>query len=239
MRRVASPKQAPRPGADSRVWLTYAYVTELGYDPEQGMFADVEYAPAGDSDTVFFGGPYSGNGFGLHCPVAVGDIVLIANANGDPNTGPLIVGKLWNASQRPAAAFAGEGDDPTQDVVLVVRPGQKLRVATSGSGDGVEMVVGSGDWSAQAGGNATLDATGLVRLQAGTEGAVKGESLATPLNAFLTSLGAFVGALAVPPATPITTDTVAAALTASNLAVTLANLQTASATYVSQKVKVG
>jgi len=229
MRKRPNTSPANRPGADSRVWLCYATVTDLGFDKTQGIFADIQYTPSGDEDTAYFGAPYAGGGFGAYFPIAIGDTVLVANSMGDPANGPLIVGRFWNASDVPNAELAGEGDDPTKDSVIRIEPGQTLKIRTSSGGEVDIEVEGSGDLVIKAG--------GLVKMQAATQSYMRGDDFAQALNSLLPKLAAFVVALSAPPATAITTDLVAAAATTSGLLTGITDMITSSATYLSQKIK--
>src|SRR5216683_3334457 len=92
---------AARPGIDTRIWLTLAVVKELGYDSAEGIFADVQFQPSGEIETCFVGSAYSGGQFGMYCPLRVGDTVLVAVPSGDPNNGPIIISRQWDASDPP------------------------------------------------------------------------------------------------------------------------------------------
>jgi len=139
-----------RPGMDPRVWLTLAIVTRVVFDEEHGIFCDIQFQPGGEPETALLGAAYAGSGFGLYCPVQVDDIVLVAVPMGDPGNGPVIISRMWSAADRPSADF-GSGETPSDDVVLRVRPGKKLRILTSESGDGVEITTeGNGDIVIQA-----------------------------------------------------------------------------------------
>lgn len=228
MRKRPNTSPANRPGADSRVWLCYATVTDLGFDKTQGIFADIQYTPSGDEDTAYFGAPYAGGGFGAYFPIAIGDTVLVANSMGDPANGPLIVGRFWNASDVPNAELAGEGDDPTKDSVIRIEPGQTLKIRTSSGGEVDIEVEGSGDLVIKAG--------GVVKMQAASQSFVRGDDFTSALNTFLAALVVYAQTLGPPgPPAAVTTATTTPAgallVTASN------NLTSAAATYLSQKIK--
>lgn len=174
---------AARPGIDPRVWLTLAVVDEIGFDPENGIFADITYQPDGTKETALIGAAYAGNEFGFYCPVEIGDTVLVAVAGGDPGNGPVIISRMWGGADKPSADFQSTSDaeDATQDMVLRVKPGQKFKLRTSGSNDGVDITVeGDGDVVIQATG------TGKVYL-GGTDGA-EPIALGSTLRAYLDAL---------------------------------------------------
>lgn len=145
-------KALSRPGIDTRVWLSYAVVTDLGFDPNEGPFADIQYVPSGTTDTCLIGAPYAGNSFGAWFPLEVDDLVLVAVPSGDSNTGPVLIQRVWSAADPPMAEM-GQSGELSKDVVLRMKPGQKLRILTSATGDGVSFTV-AGD------GNIVLDPQG-------------------------------------------------------------------------------
>lgn len=121
-----------RPGIDPRVWITYAVVKDIAFDPEHGVFADVQVVPEGDIETCLVGSDYAGSGFGDYDPLHVGDLVLVAISHGDPGTGPVIIKRVFSASAKPPTEFKSTtGSDPTDatnDRVIVVEPNTTLRV---------------------------------------------------------------------------------------------------------------
>jgi len=231
MRKRPNTSAANRPGADSRVWLCYATVTDLGFDRTQGIFADIQYTPSGDEDTAYFGAPYAGGGFGAYFPIAIGDTVLVANSMGDPANGPLIVGRFWNASDVPNAELAGEGDDPTKDSVIRIEPGQSLKIRSSGGGEVDIEVEGSGDFLIKAG--------GLVKMQAASQSFVRGDDFANSLSTFLTALDVFCDGITATPPAPLNAAMTQPALSALAQTLKAASIVLAqqSAIYLSQKIK--
>lgn len=182
-----------RPGIDPRVWLTFATVTELGYDADEGIFADVTYLPTGEQETAFVAASYAGDGFGFWGPLEVGDVVVVSVPNGDPNTGPVIIARLWRAADKPAPDFKAAqqqdgADVPTADVVLRVKAGQKLVIRTSG---------GDGQVDIQAEGSAPvkLRSGGVVELQDASQPFVRGADYADALGTFLSALGVVMTAI--------------------------------------------
>lgn len=174
---------ASRPGIDPRVWLTLAVVEEIGFDPDNGVFADIIYQPDGTRETALVGAAYAGNEFGFYCPIEVGDTVLVAVAGGDPGNGPVIVSRMWGGPDKPSSDFqnADESENATQDVVLRVKPGQKFKVRTSGSSDGVDITV-EGD------GNVLIQATGDGKVYLGGTDGTEPIALGTTLKNYLTEL---------------------------------------------------
>lgn len=162
------------PGIDPRVWITWATVVERGFDPAEGIFIDVQYQPDGTVETCYLGQPYAGSEFGFHFPAEVGDTVLIAISGGDPGFSPCLIARAHNAADKPNPELQS-GDQDTDDVILRVKPGQKLIVRTSGGGDVSIKVEG--------GGNAIVEVeSGQVKLGSETvsaplQGVVTGESI--------------------------------------------------------------
>lgn len=186
---------ASRPGIDPRINLTRAVVTEIGFDPNEGYFADVQFQPGGEAETAYVGMPYAGRDFGMHCPVDVGDTVLVALPNGDPGEGPVIIARWHNAGDRPNSELA-DGEEATHDFWLRVKPGQRLVLRTSG-GDVDIKVEESGNVNveaAQGNVNVVVSAAGKVNvgsasLQAPLQGAVNGEAIDPFTGATQASLG--------------------------------------------------
>jgi hypothetical protein len=139
-----------RPGIDPRINLTFAVVTELGFDATHGPFADVVFQPTGENETCLIGAAYAGGGFGMWGPLRVDDTVLVAVPNGDPNSGPVIIARIWDAADSPSADFKNPVQDngadvPSDDFVLRVRDGQKFTLRLSGSGAIDIKVEGDGE----------------------------------------------------------------------------------------------
>lgn len=117
---------------DTAIWASLAIVTELGYDAEVGMFADVKLLPDGEPETCVIGSAYVGDLFGSFMPLKKDDVVLVIFPRGDPGEGPVLVCRINNTQLRPPAAFAENddesSDEPTTGPTLVVEPGQKVRI---------------------------------------------------------------------------------------------------------------
>ena len=124
---------ASRPGIDPRQWIVRAVVKDIAYDPNCGLFADVQYANDGEIETVLVAAAYAGNDFGQYWPIKVDDIVLVALPNGDPGAGGAIFARLWTGSEKPPKELsendAGvDGSDPTSDPTTRIEDGTTLRV---------------------------------------------------------------------------------------------------------------
>ena len=124
------------PGIDPRIWGSWAIITEVGFDPKEGLFADIQLQPTGEVETVLIVGIYAGSGFGCYRPLKKDDTVYVHFPNGDPNNGGIILARAWNAADPPPAAFdSGNGEDPIDHPMEVVEKDKKWSVITSGSGD--------------------------------------------------------------------------------------------------------
>lgn len=166
-----------RGGIDPRRWLVWAVVVDLGFDPKQGMFADVKFLDDGTEETAFISGPYVGTQCGLYFPMDIDDRVLVAIPNGDPNAGPCIIARAWNAGDPPAAEM-GTGDEPIKNVVM------KLKQAVD-----YLMILQNGNWDVKMGsGKISFQTTGDLVAE------LKDAILKTSGKAYL---GDTVGALAL------------------------------------------
>lgn len=134
-----------RPGVDPRVWLSVAHVTAVGFDAAEGMFADLVLLPGNVVETAYMGAPYAGTLCGDHCPLEVGDTVLVAVPGGDPNEGPVIVARWNNAGGDPPHPDFAEGDEPSPHRQIRVREGNKLMLRTSGASGLMSLVSEDGD----------------------------------------------------------------------------------------------
>lgn len=196
---------ASRPGIDPRVNLSLAIVREQGYDDAQGIFVDVQLQPSGEIETCFLGAGYAGGGFGFYCPVEVGDTVLVALPSGDPNHGPWIVSRGWDAGDPPHADFKapeqeGGQDVPSTDVVLRMRPGKPFRLRTSGGGNLDLKVEGDGTTTIENTGSGTIaikSGTGRLDLQGAAQSYVRGENYADALSTFLSASNVVMAAFKV------------------------------------------
>lgn len=174
--RVAAAVRSP--GIDTRTWTSLAVVTAVHVDEAEGTFVDVTLLPSRREETARAGCAYAGPGFGLHAPVDVDDEVLVAAPEGDPDHGLVVVARLHSASDPPPQQVV----DHPADVVLVVKPGQSVRLVVEGgghviltAGDGGSQVrLGGEDASsavARVGDSVVLSSTGPVTdLQAALDG---------------------------------------------------------------------
>lgn len=123
---------ASRPGIDPRQWILRAIVIDVAFDPKHGLFADVQFQPDGDIETVLVGANYSGDGFGEYWPIKVDDIVLVALSQGDPGDGGVIISRMFSGSEKPpkelSAGDAGVDGDVTTDPTLRIEDGATLRI---------------------------------------------------------------------------------------------------------------
>lgn len=211
-------KMAQRPGADPRVWITQATVTKLGFDTNEGLFADVQFMPSGEEETCRVGTDYAGNSFGQWNPLHEGDEVLVAVPMGDSNNGPVIFARMWSAADKPHPDFKAAAEDngqavPTNDVVVRVEPGQRLVVRTSGQGGDVDIrVEGPGNL------NLIVEGAGKVRVSDGDsndQAMALGDSIQSHLNALRVWAAAHVhntpnGISGPPTVSPPTVPTVTA-----------------------------
>lgn len=172
-----------RPGVDPRVWLSLAVVKDVAFDPDNGIFADVQLQPTGEAETCLVASTYAGAGFGAWFPLEVDDVVLVAIPSGDPGAGPVIIARMWSASDKPHADF-GDGEDPTADVVVRPKSGQRVVIRTSDADVSVK-VEGSADVVLEVQG-------GKVRLgaESGLEPAVLGATLKVWLDQIKLALDA-------------------------------------------------
>ena len=214
-----------RPGIDPRLWTSLAHVDAIAFDAEEGVLVDITLRPSGIEETARLGAMYAGNGFGLYAPIAVDDEVLVAIPMGDTANGLVIVQRMHSPADPPfpeQRAGAG-GDVASDDVVLRVQSGKRLRVFTAGGGT-LEMTVEGG------GAMVLKTGTGRIEMQNASQSYVRGESYADALDLFLTSLEAFTaGLIAAPPAPPNGALTVAVVIPLATA------LQTASQTLRGQR----
>ena len=106
-------------------WAQPRLATVTSADPTT-YTARVELQPEGVlSGWLPVASAWVGNGWGLSCPVAPGDQVIVIWHEGDAQQG-LIVGRLWSLSNAPPAAPAGE-------FWLMHRSGSYLKLHNDGS----------------------------------------------------------------------------------------------------------
>ncbi len=181
------------PGIDPRVWIAKAYVKDIGFDPLQGVFVDLNVQPDGRLETAILGASYAGMNFGEYEGLEVGDTVLVAFPDGDPNSGPVIISRFWNSGDPPPAQVQDQGDPTTAtaDRVSVIRPGSKWKVFTTAAGDGVEFSV-AGD------GSIILETLGTGTVKLGGRLALEKSVLGDTLSTYLTQLVATLAALTLP-----------------------------------------
>lgn len=202
---------ASYPGIDPRIWVAMATVTDIGFDADEGIFADVQLQPDGDIFTAYVATPYAGNGYGAHYPLEVGDTVLVAIPLGDADGPSFIIARAWNAADKPMAE-AGSGEDIVEEVVIKTKSGKSYKLLTPDA---------------------------QILFQNASQSFVRGEDLRTALNDFANALTTAAAALGPPPGggapTPLTTAngaTFIAGLQQAALA-----LSQAANTYLSTKIK--
>lgn len=120
-----------RPGIDPRTWSTIALVTAVEVTAA-GTYVRITTI-GGIVETAAVVTQYGGPGYGLYCPVAVNDWVLIEVPEGDWNAGARVVAQVVDAGNPPPA----EAMAHPEDVALVVKPGQSIRIVVSGGGDAI------------------------------------------------------------------------------------------------------
>jgi hypothetical protein len=178
---VAKASQAiSRPGIDPRKFVDVGIVSAVAVD-ETGVHADVTTLE-GMEETVELSPPYAGAGYGLHLPIDLDHASLIAVPDGKWNAGGRVVGATWDRGSPPPR----EVIDNPDDVVLVVKPGQSLRVFVTGGGD----VAISSD-----GGTITLDG----QVAAGAGGIASPPMKKTDGDALMSALGVAIAALSAAP----------------------------------------
>lgn len=124
-------KALERPGIDPRKFVDLAVVTTVAVDAS-GVHADV-ITSEGLPETVALAPPYGGPGYGFYGPLDPDDAILIAMPDGKYNAGGRVVGRIWDPGSPPPAEVAAHPDD----VALVVKPGQTIRIVVSGGGNAV------------------------------------------------------------------------------------------------------
>jgi len=198
---------ASYPGIDPRVWIAMATVVDVGFDPDEGIFADVQLQPDGDELTAYVATPYAGKDFGAHYPLEKDDTVLVA-IPGDPDAAAFVIARAWNAADTPIAE-AGSGDDIVEDVVIKTKSGKSYKLSTPDA---------------------------QILLQNASQSFVRGEDLRTALNDFANALITAAAALAPsPPSTPLTGANGATFVT--KLQEAALALSQAANTYLSTKIK--
>lgn len=192
---------ASRPGIDPRIWCVTAVITELGFDAEQGIFADIQYTHDGTIETAAISSPYATDGAGLYCPYEIGDIVLVIVPMGDPNYGPAIVGKAWRKGTKPPPE-AGEGDTPVDEPVWRIKDGKTLHILTK---NGVVEIkaTGSGEIHLKSEVKVIVDSPSVLLGPApGAPIARVGDIVAVSIPPMLVGPGSAAGSIIVSPPNP-------------------------------------
>lgn len=127
-----------RPGIDPRDWFSRAVIKAYHVDPKLGPYVDVELQPSGDRETAEVGSIYAGNGWGIYARLRVGDQVVVGYPDGGPDSGLVVLQRLWCEPAPPPQSAV----DNQEDLVIHVEPGKALRIVTSGDG---KVVVQSDD----------------------------------------------------------------------------------------------
>lgn len=126
-----------RPGIDPRKFVDVGVVSAVSVTSE-GVHVDIE-TPENVTETAQLAPPYAGPGYGLHLPIDLDDAVVLAVPDGKWNAGARVVGRTWDAGCPPPLDVIDNPDD----VVLVVKPRQSLRIIVTGGGQAL-ISVGDG-----------------------------------------------------------------------------------------------
>lgn len=114
-----------RPRIDPRKFVDLGVVTAVDVTAA-GVHVDVTTLD-GVQETAAVAPPYGGPGYGLHLPIDLDRMVVLAIPDGVFNAGARVVGTTWDAGDPPPADVLAH----KEDVVLVVKPGQSLRLIVS------------------------------------------------------------------------------------------------------------
>lgn len=189
--------------------MKYGVIVDIGFDPDHSIFADVKFLPNGEQETVYVGSNYAGDGYGEWNPLAVNDVVEITYPEGTAEATPVITARIWQAARKPPSQFAGTNEEPTQDKVLVVKPGQKYRIYVSQGGE-VDIATDNSSFAVQA--SAIMAMAQMVALgQAGGQPITFGASTLQFLTTFLAMLTAMEGDPLLSVLLPVTFSAVQAA----------------------------
>lgn len=120
-----------RPGIDPRKFVEIGVVTAVDVT-DKGVHVDF-ISSEGVPETAAVSPPYGGPGYGLHLPIDLDRIAVLAIPDGKFNAGARVVGTVWDEGDTPPQ----EAIDNRDDVVLVVKPGQSLRIIVTGGGDAI------------------------------------------------------------------------------------------------------
>ena len=197
-----------RPGIDPRTWITLATVIDIAFDAVHGVFVDVQFQPEGTKETCLLGSQYTCDGGGLFCPLAVGDLVLVAVPGGECDHGPTIIAQMWNKTTAPAPEMAGaNGEDTTTDIIWRVSKGKKMKVLTT-DGEIDITADGAGKIVITSSGSGDIEVTSSTTIKVNAPNVLLGDSPGAPVARqgdlvsvvvpLLTSMGPIPGTPCIP-----------------------------------------
>lgn len=126
------------PGIDPRFWFKLGVVQALGFDADEGPFADVLFAN-GDKETCMIGSQYTGAGFGEWSGLKDGDLVCVGISSGDPNEGCVLLSRLWNKADPPFPEM-GDGEDLKSGRIIRIERNEVFKVLVNGD-DGEAIIM--------------------------------------------------------------------------------------------------
>ena len=191
------------PGIDPRQWIKYAKVTDVGYDAQYGMFADVQFESTGQNETCLIGSVYANKDCGENPPIEKGQRVLVLVPGGNADNGPVIVCQVWDAYHTPPVEFqdTANNQEPTKDRVIKVKKGQRYRLLTD-DGDVLVTTSGNGNISIETSGTGTTTIKSATKcvvecsdVELGNANPTIPIALATPTVTFLTGLQSALASL--------------------------------------------
>lgn len=204
-RRIAALSRGP--GMDTRYNLVLAAVDAIVVDPEEGVFLDITLFPNEEPETAIMGVPYAGNGFGFYFPLYEEDVVLVAIPDGDTNSGPIVIARMWCKADPPPTEVkttipvsqAAGMYTPSDDVVLRVKSAGKFKTFTAGGGTTEITIEGAGKFILQteSGDVELLSSSGNIKMLGGTQPYVRGTTYADAEGVFLDALGVLMTGLLV------------------------------------------
>lgn len=127
-----------RPRIDPRKFVDLGVVTAVDVTAA-GVHVDVTTLD-GVQETAAVAPPYGGPGYGLHLPIDLDRVAVLVVPDGVFNAGARVVGTAWDEGDPPPADVLAH----KEDVVLVVKPGQSLRLIVSAGANIVLEARGGG-----------------------------------------------------------------------------------------------
>lgn len=132
------------PDNDTRCWVSLAIaLDDSQVDEKHGVFVDVRLMPTEEEYTARVGAIYAGDGFGIYARIRKDDELAVLLPSGNATEGIVAISRLWSQADKPPTTDPASIEANPDDLIIVVEPGNNMRVKLTGGGQYIMDVGGN------------------------------------------------------------------------------------------------